>query len=578
MNMLNVQSPLVKKYRNRESHDLVSPPIDTCHNDDAPGTHHCLQGLNRTVYQLQRMPSLKELDCLHRLRREELERRNAELQSISVMNKLMIQAGKLEPFSSMKGMKPTFAQKSIPSMNTEDFDSDLLELMDDLGSDDESATLDCRTANNVKPRAPAPRLDIRPQRNFLAFKEEPVVILPAPNEDKFGDLFPSPHSNKFVLQFPNAPTQELTLSDSLEIIEGGNIMEDSTCTNNVKSSGESDVRDSNGNVGARTFRPLESNTWMPLSDDVDSPGRSSGTSSSTGCSPTATQLYYNMKTKVSLKPKKRRSHSTIEINGDHSPRSSSCSSFEEENNNTCYSTCTTGPIPVLPRSKSDVNGIDQITRDLRLYDISLDRMDQNASLSNSALDKSSAFLSLRPKRSRRPSIVLRAPYQDDRGDELMELDPNFSLSKDGEKSTENGMIMNCNHGYDQGLTLHHHRCPSVSFSDENDYSYRSRTFSASSIQGIIEITKESSSKFLGITRQTSLGSFNTNNMMSPSDLSESKFRTPNPESALESYSFSLGNVQSHLNDILDEDKKKDSDLLLPKLFSSASEDEFELIL
>jgi hypothetical protein len=573
--MLNLQSPLATKYRNKDPHELSTTPEENFFNDVVAAPHCALnhsQGSDRTGCQLQRLPSIKELDSLQRLRREEIERRNAELQSMSVMNKLMNNGGKIQPFPFMNRMESAFVQRNKSSMNFQDFDSDLLELMDDLGSDEESVTLDFHTIN-AKPRAPAPRLDIRPHRNFLAFKEEPVVILPVQSEDKFVDLFPSPHSNKFVLQFPNAPTQELTLNDSLDLIEGEKKLEDSTfdfnpsqeCTHdkeqNAKTSElRSGVRACNENLGAQVFRPVDSNTQLPLSDYL----ASSSTSSSTGSSPMPTYLYHDRNHKVSLQPKKRRSHSTIEINGGHSPRSSSCSSFDDEENNTSNAR----PIPALPRSMVDDYAMDQITRDMRLQDISLDRLDNISSLSNRESDNSGAFLSLRPKRSRKPSLVLRAPYKDDHGDELMELNPYFSMPRDFEKSVENGMTLNSSYDYDQGLTLHHHRCPSVSFLDENEYSNRSRTFSSNSLQGIIEIAKEPSSKFMGMARQPSLGS-----LMSPSDLSESNFRTP------QRYSFSLGNNQSQLNgnhsnsySHLDEDNKKNSDLLLPKLFSSASHD------
>jgi hypothetical protein len=601
--MLNVQSPLATtKCKNRNPHDLLSPPREILHGDivAAPecSLNHSSCSSDRTGCQIQRLPSINELDCLQRLRREEIERRNAELQSMSVMNKLMNNCGS---FPFINRTASTCAQKNMTPLNSQDFDSDLLELMDDLKSDDESITLDCLNVN-AKPRAPAPRLDIRPHRNFLGFQEEPVVILPAENEDRFVDLLPSPHSNKFVLQFPNAPTQELTLSDSLEMIEGKTKLGDRTNDFNRNQEWTDDKeqhyevsisrfsdRHYNGNIEARAFRPVDSNTSLPVGDDLDSPGHSSSTSSSTEGSPTTKDLYqyHNRKNMISLRPKKRRSHSTIEINGCHSPRSSSCSSFEEENDQSCFTSSNVRPIRSLPRSMLDDHALDQLTRDLRLHDISRDRLDDVSSLSNRELDKSGTFLSLRPKRSRKPSIVLRAPYKDDHGDELMELNPFFS-TRDFEKSIDNGMALNSSHDYDYGLTLHHYRCPSVSFPDENEYSNRSRTFSSNSLQGFIDIAKDTSSKFLGMTRQTSLGSFNldnANNLISPSDLSESNFRTPNPESSRNRHSFLLRNSQSNLSGIpndsyshLDEGKKKNFDLLLPNLLSSASEDEIEVTL
>lgn len=587
--MLNVQSPLATQCKNKNPHDLLSPPREILHGDivAAPecSLNHSSCSSERTGYQMQRLPSINELDCLQRLRREEIERRNAELQSMSVMNKLMNNCGSFPFFNRTAS---TCAQKNMTPVNFQDFDSDLLELMDDLKSDDESMTLDCLNVN-AKSRAPAPRLDIRPHRNFLGFQEEPVVILPPENEDRFVDLFPSPHSNKFVLQFPNAPTQELTLSDSLEMIEGKTKLEQDR-TNEERHYEASISRFSNrhynGNIEARAFRPVDSNTSLPVRDDVDSPGNSSSTSSSTEGSPMTKHMYHNRKNIISLRPKKRRSHSTIEINGCHSPRSSSCSSFEEENDQSCFISSNAHPIRPLPRSVLDDHALDQLTRDLRLHDISLDRLDDMSSLSNRELDKSGTFLSLRPNRSRKPSIVLKAPYKDDHGDELMELNPYFS-TRDFEKSMDNGMTLNSSHDHDYGLTLHHYRCPSVSFPDENEYSNRSRTFSSNSLQGFIDIAKDTSSKFLGMTRQTSLGSFNldnANNLISPSDLSESNFRTPNPESSQNRHSL-LRNGQSNLSGIhndsyshLDEGKKKNYDLLLPNLLSSASEEEIEVAL
>lgn len=588
--MLNLQSPIENNCRNDVPLDTISPPTDILLHHIAPAppsalSRACSSDLDVSL-QNQNLPSIKELDRLQRLRREELERRNAELQSIAVMNKLK-NAGKIQSFPSMNSIESSFFKKNASSLQSLHYDSDLLDLMDDLGSDDDSMTLDC-IASNVKARAPVPRLDIRPQRSFFALTEEPVVILPGDKEDKFGDLFPSPHSNKFVLQFPNAPSKELTLSDYSLEVEDEKQQEDvrtpfcpeeyvaRTDVTATSRNEDEEINKDQSLMGVHFFRPMDPKSALSCSANAEVPDHSSNTSSSAECSPMPVEFRPGRKSKILLKPKKRRSHSTVDMEACNSPRSSSCSSFEEETKSERQSNNIL-PVPALPRSLLGERPLDEMTKDLHLNDTGHERYLSSAfTFSNCDLDRSGAFHCLRPRRTRKPSIVLKAPYEDDHGDELMELDPNLSISRDLETSFDKGLVL-----HDQGITLHHYRCPSVSIIDDNDTCLRSRTFSANSVQGNMD---KIPSKMEGMTRHTSVGSLNpdfSDAIMSPSNLSESNFRTPNPESARKRPSFSMGNLCSNLNNMynsyeaaIHDDKKKSNNLLLPKLFCTSSEDEF----
>ena len=63
-----------------------------------------------------------------------------------------------------------------------------------------------------------PRLKLRPLRNSSNADNEPMIIQPRHQHliaDKLNhEMFPSPDSNRFVLQFPNNPMEELALDDT----------------------------------------------------------------------------------------------------------------------------------------------------------------------------------------------------------------------------------------------------------------------------------------------------------------------------------------------------------------------------
>ena len=210
---------------------------------------------NDNLLQRQREPSITELDRIQRERREQTERRNVELQSSSILDKLMAAQDSLPlmyPHEEHEDVKinlnvgndvdvdvmlPISMEPLCdPSMNM-NINMNTINSFPSSGSRRRrrpiaklvpSSILGTRTRTHSK-RAPAPRLRIRPHRNIFNHQQDeddqaPVIIRNANDEDetevKFADMFMSPHSNKMVLQFPKAPFQEITLDDTDELGHG----------------------------------------------------------------------------------------------------------------------------------------------------------------------------------------------------------------------------------------------------------------------------------------------------------------------------------------------------------------------
>lgn len=506
-------------------------------------------------FQLQRQMSVTELDRLQRVKREDAERLNIELQSFSVMDKLK-NAKHMQSLPSFGHIEVNYdTMASLPSKN-QGYGLDVDDIDDDVGFafDQDDAPMLRNRFTRKRTKVLAPKLRIRPHRHAFFRKEEPVIIIPGEedgSDDKFGDLFPSPHSNKFVLQIPDAPTQELTLKTSVEDEYGDDdsdveAYETNYVDGNFEQVDEEPQRhvlpgtsDFKGipcpSTGSYFLRPNGSNASLPSQQHLSSIPSSGN--SSTSSSPIPVKRAYYRKKKVLLKPKKGRSFSHIEINGGHSPISTSSSSIDGNDNG-------------LDRS------IDEMASDLNFNGSA------NAANSFAPDFNQSAPLQIRPKREQRLSMVTKR-LTDECADTVMELDPNMSISKECEKSVDAKTDLSTH----QDFTPTRHRySTSVSFTDDCDFFTRSRSQSSNSMQEQIEMAKKAAARFGGF-----------NKFMSPSNLSESNFRTPNAESTYKRNCLNpdQGNLNADSNNlsVSSSDKKG---IYMPKLFSSPFEDDFPI--
>eukprot|EP00554_Chaetoceros_debilis_P000057 CAMPEP_0194095190 /NCGR_PEP_ID=MMETSP0149-20130528/56698_1 /TAXON_ID=122233 /ORGANISM="Chaetoceros debilis, Strain MM31A-1" /LENGTH=884 /DNA_ID=CAMNT_0038781127 /DNA_START=311 /DNA_END=2965 /DNA_ORIENTATION=- len=186
---------------------------------------------------------ITELDVMQRQRREEADRRNAELQSISILDKIRKESSNSKegadrvnfiqhPFpqnvSLLSRRKADFrafeGRPSLMNIGTENRSSNYSSFPETTMMGIEDSSFQTSISRIGKKRAappPPPRLNIRPHAVTNSFRnrdrEQPVIIGQEKDcSDNLVELFPSPHSNKFVLQFPNAPLQELMLDDESE--------------------------------------------------------------------------------------------------------------------------------------------------------------------------------------------------------------------------------------------------------------------------------------------------------------------------------------------------------------------------
>jgi hypothetical protein len=517
-------------------------------------------------FQMQRQISVTELDRIQRARREEADRCNAQLQSFSVMDKLR-NAKEIQSLPSIGDMETSLPFQS----NCFDDDIDLIDDNVGLTFDQDDVPMRNSLFRKKRPRTLAPKLRLRPHRDVFPSREEPVIIPGDASEEKFGDLFPSPHSNKFVLQFPDAPTQELTLNTSVEEEDEGyeSDFQDNENKSEVSISSQADEsleqflqtsflpgtfidkNSENGTpseaFGSYFMRPIRSNGSLPVQQHNPNRSSPSPSDSSTDSILNPVDRTHSPKKKVLLKPKKRRTYSHYEISGCDSPRSTSSSSLEN--------VPVPGlalPVPFETQALPCGRTLDEMANDMNLNG----NGNGYATAARPVATKhtsESAFLPLRPKRQRLPSITAKSLYSDECGDEVMELDPNMSQSRDADKSFYGNQDSNV---HIQDFTPHHYRCLSVSFTDDCDNADRSRTQITCSIKEQIEMAREAAARF-GVS----------NTFMSPSELSESNFRTPNPEAVCKRDVHS----NQECSDIKSSEK---NGIFIPKLNASASEDEF----
>jgi hypothetical protein len=514
-------------------------------------------------FQMQRHISVTELDRIQRVRREEADKCNKQLQPLSVMDKLR-NAKVIQSLPSIGDMKTCLPFQS----NCFDDDIDLIDDNVGLTFDQDDVPMRNSLFRKKRPRTLAPKLRLRPHRDEFPSREKPVIIPGDAIEVKFGDLFPSPHSNKFVLQFPDAPTQDLILNTSVDEEDEGYEIDFQDNENKSERSISPEVdenleqfvqasflpgtfvyknsenRTPSEAFGSYFMRPIRSNRSLSVQQRNPSPSLSD---SSTDSIQNLVERTRDPKKKVILKPKKRRTYSHYEISRCDSPGSTSSSSLEN--------VPVPGlalPVPFKTQALSCGRTLDEMANDINLNGNGNGYATAVRPVATKHTSES-AFLPLRPKRQRLPSITAKSLYSDECGDEVMELDPNMSQSRDMEKSFDGNQDLNV---HIQDFTPHHYRCLSVSFTDDCDDAARSKTHSISAIKEQIEMAREAAARF---------GTSNT--FMSPSELSESNFRTPNSEAIFKK------NVHSNQGGSNSKSSEKNG-IFIPKLNASASEDEF----
>ena len=570
----SIDSTSTKTPSNTTNDNNAEDNVNTPRLRVAPSSDAFSSDLN-LQHKLQSQISVTELDRLQRKKREERERMHSNLQSLSFVQGLM--ANNIQSF---------------PSMGDLENDENDLNLGWDLDDGDRAAIdeevswlnrgLRLAPSDSRREIGPVPRLRIRPNSHVFQKKEEPVIILPR-DEDAVGEmvnLIPSPHSNKFVLQFPDAPSQELMLNTSIE--EGHEM--DTDFEEEEEAHEELDAYKVHSSLDASGMaEAARSYLLKPIRSDASlhATGDESDSSSSSTC-PSPLKRRISRKKKINLQPKKRRSNSTAEIIGDQSPGSTSSSCLDENETN---EEVEHEPLPN--------------PEDFR----------QTYQTPNTSKNCNSILL--KSRRCRKLSLT-KTPYDDEHGDSVMELDPEL---KSSQKDSFDINDLSCG-AY---LTRHHSRCLSVSFADDDPVT-RQRSPSTCSIQDQIEMAKEAAARFgnkctslgnvtpsrlshslsenfekmpsnlksigkypsippLGMTRHSSVGSTTVDMpFTSPSNLSESNFRTPNPDSINENV-WSNSSKESGCRSLekLSSSSTERKGLFIPKLFGEPGEDSEMLI-
>ncbi|GFH54075.1 predicted protein [Chaetoceros tenuissimus] len=519
-------------------------------------------------HKMQSQISVTELDRLQRKKREERERLYSNLQSLSFVQGLM--ANDIQSFPSMGDLEN---DENDVSLGWDIDDGDRAPIDEEVSWLNRGLRL--APSDSRSETGPVPRLRIRPNSHVFQKKEEPVIILPR-DEDAVGEmvnLIPSPHSNKFVLQFPDAPTQELMLNTSIEERhEMDTDFEEEEAHEELDAYKVHSSLDASGMAeAARSYllKPIRSDASLHATGD-----ESDSSSSSTCPSPLKRRI--SRKKKINLQPKKRRSNSTAEMIGDLSPGSTSSSCLDENETH------------------------EEVEHELP------NPQDFRQTYQTPNTSKNCNSILLKSRRCRKLSLT-KAPYDDEHGDSVMELDPELKSSKKDSFDIDD---LSCG-AY---LTRHHSRCLSVSFADDDTVT-RQRSPSTCSIQDQIEMAKEAAARFgkkctsqgnvtpsrlshslsesvgdmpsnlksignypsipqLGMTRHSSVGSTTVDiPFTSPSNLSESNFRTPNPDSIDENvWLDSSKESDCRSLEKLSSSSTERKGLFIPKLFGDPGED------
>lgn len=151
--------------------------------------------------------SITDLDKLQRQRREESRRR------ISNINDRFISES-LADFNAKTSTANAITATDLTRATSRTRNASFLQ-QGRKNARSRSRSFGNRASGN---RRGLPRLKLRPQkrREVDPSLDEPAVIIQPRTEDgtrMLRDLIPSPHSNRFVLLFPDNPAQELALSD-----------------------------------------------------------------------------------------------------------------------------------------------------------------------------------------------------------------------------------------------------------------------------------------------------------------------------------------------------------------------------
>jgi hypothetical protein len=448
-----------------------SPPISS--PTQSPKVH------NREI-------SVNELDRMQRKRREDREKRHAQLQYQALTERIKKREQSGTKLSRLNGFAPQASSDSneflVPRMNTRSF------------------------------RRP---LD-----------GAPVLILPRKQSaGRLDDFFQSPDSNKFVLQFPDNPSKELNI-DEIDFED-----------NSLINSQQTDTMDVCCNESKNYLKKISSIGLFTVQDD-DASSNDVQSSESANSSPTRKRNI------IMLKPKKRYQK--------ESPCSTSSSSVEYDCN------------------------FNQPRADDVLFYPNENSYDEPRGASKAT------YLSFRPKK-RFITSSTPGPFSDESEDIVMELNPDLNLSRSFSRDTADKEEL----GSGNTATTNVRPQSSVSFRDRfracrENFSFKGRSLSFQSTASQGTKNDEHADRLAmpppsGLTRAPSYCTTTSEDLLQSPSLSESNFRTPNPESARRRYWFGAPTPGCHspMNDGLDRSSSVSSavGLFLPKLFGANPEDE-----
>jgi len=429
-----------------------------------------------------------------------------------------------------------------------------------------------------------PRLRIRPKVPLPTIGVVPRVIIPSSGTENCEELaaqIASPHSDRFVLQFPSSMSAATATATGESDNHEGNDGEIPWHTEQLsriilepynRSVCDITTQPKDLPFGTTTLCSNPSINDRFLFDPTTVP---SPTSTSVSHSPISREIRNAAnaaKKKLRLKPKRDKEEPLV---GSNSPTSSSCSNTNREldcdyffHNNTNEAPPPPPPPPLF-ESEPPANCS---------FNTELDDDDDAVTMEESPLKPSSQFntlpaflmkshdphdnlgriMSLKPKRPRilSDNEQKQETADNEAEDMLMDLDPNISFSRES-------------HDNNSGLIFHSPQYQGTTTIAIMPASSPARRQAHD--QGSIEMAKEAA-RFGSMLRKgsTSNGSITSvsDAAMSPSNMSESNFRTPIQETVPSSRGWwhMRGNSNNNL------EKQGSVGLFLPSLFSNNSED------
>lgn len=401
-------------------------------------------------------------------------------------------------------------------------------LMERMKKREQSTSSNLSRLNGLAPRSSIDSNEpFNPNMNMKSLRRSldgaPVLILPRQQSvGRLNDFLRSPDSNKFVLQFPDNPSKELNI-DAIEFEDNSSQNSQESCCNET----------------GTCLNKISSIGLFTVQDDDSSCNlvHSSGSSNS---SPS------HKRNIIMLKPKRRLQR--------ESPCSTSSSSVEYECNHK------------QPRT-------DDIWTNAPYYPNEYSRDEPHGTLK-------SPYLTLRPKK-RFITSSISGSLADESEDIAMELNPDLNLSRsfsrDASEREESTVAFTANSSFRR----------QTSFRDRlracrDNFSFRGRTLSFHSTASQGQRNDEYADRLAmpppsGLTRAPSCCTATSEDLLQSPSLSESNFRTPNPESARRRYWFGAPTpgAPSPMNDGLDRSSSVSSavGLFLPRLFGTNPEDD-----